>query len=176
MTRDDGPLRIIRRLRSATRLHQRWTSEPELAHAIYGTVVGTAAIATAGTHRTLGGIVVTVLVTVTVYWAAERYAEVLAAATRGPGRRGRMALALHQGWPTIEAACTPLGVLVVFVLLTGRLEAGVLVALGASTAMLTTLGHVAARRAGATRLTALACAAGSAALGITVILLKTFLH
>jgi hypothetical protein len=167
----------IRRLLSAARLHhRRWTSERELAHAIYGTVVGAAAMAAASAHGTLTEITVTVLVTVAVYWTAERYAEVLAAAVHGPGRRSRIAQALRQGWPTVEAAYTPLVVLVVLVLITGELHSGVLAALGVSTAMLGGLGYVAARRTGAARPAALACAAGSTALGVTVILLKTFLH
>ncbi|GAA2992005.1 hypothetical protein GCM10010483_40660 [Actinokineospora diospyrosa] len=158
------------------RPHRRWSTERDLAHAIYGTVVGAAAMATASAHSTLGGVVVTVLVTVAVYWVAERYAEALAVAIRGPRRRGRVLRAIRQGWPTVEAAYTPLVVLVVFVLGTGQLRTGVLLALGVSTAMLSVLGHVAARRAGAALPTAIACAVGSAALGVSVMLLKTFLH
>ncbi|PPK67030.1 hypothetical protein V5P93_003371 [Actinokineospora auranticolor] len=164
-------------MRTALRPHHlRWTGERDLAHAIYGTVVGTAAMATAGAHRTLGGTVATVLVTVAVYWVAERYADALAAAVRGPDRRARIGRALRQGWPTIEAACAPPVVLVAFVLVTGDLRAGVVVALAVSTVMLSALGHAAAKHAGATRLVAVGCATGSAVLGVVVILLKTFLH
>jgi hypothetical protein len=167
----------VRRLLSAARLHHsRWTNEGELTHAIMGTVVGAAAMAVASAHGSLGDMIITVLVTVAVYWAAERYAEVLAAAVHGPDRRGRVAEALRKGWPTVEAAYTPLVVLVVFVLITGQLESGVLAALGVSTAMLSGLGYVAARRAGAARPPAVAWAAGSAALGVVVILLKIALH
>ena len=55
-----------------------------------------------------------------------------------------------------------------FALITGRLDTGVLVALGVSTAMLSGLGYVAARRAGAARPAALAWAAGSAAFTLTL--------
>ncbi|RLK53944.1 hypothetical protein [Actinokineospora cianjurensis] len=156
--------------------YRRWTGERDLAHAIYGTVVGAAAMATASAHSTLGGVVVTVLVTVTVYWVAERYAQALAAAARGPGRRDRLLSVLRQGWPTVEAAHTPLAVLVLFVLATDELRTGVIVALTVSTTMLGALGHTAARRAGATRLVAVLCTAGSTVLGVAVILLKTHLH
>ena len=167
----------VRRLLSAARLHhRRWAGERELAHAIYGTVVGAAAMAAASLHGTLGEVIITVLVTVAVYWAAERYAEVLAVAVHGPGRRGRVAAALRRGWPTVEAAYTPLLVLVVFVLITGQLDTGVLAALSVSSAMLGGLGYVAARRAGAARPTAFAWAAASTALGAIVILLKISLH
>lgn len=165
------------RLFRATRLHhERWADERELAHAICGTVVGAAAMAVASVHGTLSAMIVTVLVTVAVYWTAERYSEVLAAAVHGPDRRRRVAEALRRGWPTVEAAYTPLVVLVVLTLITGRLETGVLAALAVSTVMLGGLGYVAARRAGATRPAALAAAAGSAALGIVVMVLKISLH
>jgi hypothetical protein len=167
----------IRRCLAAARLHpERWAGERELGHAIYGTVVGAAAMAAASQHGTLTEVIVTVLVTVAVYWAAERYAEVLATAVHGPDRLARMAAALRRGWPTVEAAYTPLVVLVVWVLLTGELQRGVLAALGVSTAMLSGLGYLAARRAGAARPPALAWAAGSAGLGIAVMVLKVSLH
>lgn len=161
---------------SAARLHpRRWGDERELTHAIYGTVVGAAAMAATRPHDTVTGMVVTVLVTVAVYWVAERYAEVLAAAVRGR-RLAEVGKALRRGWPTIEAAYTPLVVLVVVVVVTGDPGTGVVVALAVSTAMLSGLGYLAARRAGATRLSALAWAAGSAVLGVIVVLLKTSLH
>jgi hypothetical protein len=167
----------VRRLLLTARLHRdRWATKQELAHAILGTVVGAAAMAVASLHGSLGEVVVSVLVTVAVYWVAERYAEVLAAAVHGPGRRGRLAAALRQGWPMIEAAYTPLVVLVVVVLVTGHLERGVLAALSVAALMLGGFGHAAARRAGASRAAALGWGAGSAMLGVVVILLKIFLH
>jgi hypothetical protein len=170
-------VRSIHRVLVAARLHHdRWGGERELTHAIYGTVVGAAAMATASAHGSLGAVVVTVLVTVAVYWAAERYAEVLAAAVHGPDRRARVAEALRRGWPTIEAAYAPLVVLVAFVWLTGKLDSGVLAALAVSTAMLSGFGYVAARRAGAARPAAFGWATVSAALGVIVMLLKTALH
>jgi hypothetical protein len=51
---------------------QGWTDERELAHAIHGTIIGAAVIAAASLHSTLGQVVVSVVVTVFVYWSAER--------------------------------------------------------------------------------------------------------
>lgn len=165
------------RLLHRVRLHHgRWADERELAHAICGTVVGAAAMAVASAHGALGAVIATVLITVAVYWAAERYAEVLAAAVHGPDRRRRVAEALRRGWPMVEAAYTPLVVLVVVALGTGRLDAGILVALAVSTAMLGGFGYVAGRRAGAGRPVALVAATASAALGVIVMVLKTWLH
>ena len=55
---------------------EEWSDDRELTHAIHGTVVGAAAMAAASGHGTLSEVVITVLVTVAVYWAADRYARV----------------------------------------------------------------------------------------------------
>jgi hypothetical protein len=176
---DEAPVaaRHARRLLLLPRLHRvRWADDRELAHAIHGTVVGAAAMAAASLHGTLGQVVVTVLVTVAVYWAAERYARVLAVAARGPHRLHKIAPVLARGWPMVEAAYTPLVVLVAVDLLTDDLRSGVLAALGVATVMLGGLGHSAARRAGTTRASAVGWGMVSAGLGVVIILLKISLH
>jgi hypothetical protein len=169
-----------RRYRRLTRLlgwqRRQWTDDHELALAIHGTVVGAAAMAAASLHGTLGQVVVSVLVTVLVYWAAEQYARVLSAAVRGPDRVGRVLEVLRGGWPMVEAAYTPLAVLVVIQLLTHDLRTGVLVALGVATLVLGGLGHAAGRRAGSGRLAAVGWGALSAGFGVAIILLKLLLH
>jgi len=178
-TGDEAPVggRPARRPFLLTRLHRdQWADDRELAHAIHGTVVGAAAMAAASLHGTLGEVVVTVLVTVAVYWAAERYARVLAVAARGPHRLRKIAPVLRRGWPMVEAAYTPLIVLVAVAFLTGDLRIGVLVALGVATVLLGGLGHSAARRAGTARAPAIGWAMVSAGLGVVVILLKISLH
>ncbi|MEN3269870.1 MAG: hypothetical protein V7646_6764, partial [Pseudonocardia sp.] len=60
-----------------------WSDERELAHAIHGTVVGSAVMVAASLHGTLGQVVVAVIVTLLVYWATERYADLLAAGVHG---------------------------------------------------------------------------------------------
>jgi hypothetical protein len=156
--------------------HGEWGDDRELAHAIHGTVVGAAAMAAASLHGTLGEVVVTVLVTVFVYWVAERYARVLSVAVDGPPRLGRVAEVVRHGWPMVEAAYTPLVVLVVVEVPTGNLRAGVLTALVVATILLGGLGHTAARRAGTSRAGAVGWAAVSAALGVVIIVLKLSLH
>jgi hypothetical protein len=92
---DDGAsleARPARRPFYLVRIHrERWADDRELAHAKLGTVVGAAAMAAASPHGTLGEVVVTVLVTVAVYWAAERYARVLAVAVPDPTVSARSA-------------------------------------------------------------------------------------
>jgi hypothetical protein len=76
----------------------------------------------------------------------------------------------------VEAAYTPLVVLLVVVLLTGNLPVGIFAALGVRTVVLGGLGFFAARRAGGSRADAVKWSLVSAGLGIVVILLKLFLH
>jgi hypothetical protein len=153
-----------------------WTDVRELAHAIHGTVVGAAAMAAASLHGTLADVVTTVLLTIVVYWAAERYARVLSVAVRGPQRLGKITATLRHGWPMIQAAYTPLAVLIAVEVVTDDLRTGVLAALVVATLLLGALGHIAARRTGVSWIGAIAWSAISAALGVVVILLKLSLH
>jgi hypothetical protein len=116
----------------------------------------------------------TVLVTVAIYWAADCYARLLAA--RGAGRRAKVGSVLRRQWPMVEAAYTPLVVLLVVVLLTGNLRVGIFAALGVGTIVLGGLGFFAARRGGGSRSDAVRSSLVSAGLGIVVILLKLILH
>jgi hypothetical protein len=167
-----------RRLFRAARVHRaRWTDERELTHAILGTIVGMAAMVAASSHGSLGETVVSVLVTVAVYWAADCYARLLAVAAGQPiDRRSKVLGVLRERWPMVEAAYTPLVVLVVVELLTGNLRGGVLAALGVATVMLGGLGHAAARRAGSSPVGSIGWGLVSAGLGAVVILLKLLLH
>jgi hypothetical protein len=88
--------------------------EEELSSAILGTVVGLSTMVAAGAHGTLGQVELTVLGTVAIYWAADCYARLLAA--RGAGRRTKVGTVLRREWPMVEAAYTPLVVLLIVAL------------------------------------------------------------
>jgi len=148
--------------------------EEELGSAILGTVVGLSTMVAAGAHGTLGQVELTVLVTVAIYWAADCYARLLAA--RGAGRRTKVGSVLRRQWPMVQAAYTPLVVLLVVVLVTGNLRVGIFAALGVGTMVLGGLGFFAARRGGGSRSEAVGSSLVSAGLGIVVILLKLILH
>ena len=163
-----------RRLLDAVRLHREGrVDEEELTSAILGTVVGLSAMV-AGAHGTLGEVEVTVLVTVAVYWAADCYARLLAA--RSTGKRAKVGTVLRREWPMVEAAYTPLVVLLVVVLVTRNVLVGIFAALGVGTLVLGGLGFFAARRAGGSRADAIKWSLVSASLGIVVILFKLLLH
>lgn len=166
---------LRRTAHSVAAAHERYATRERLAHAIHGAVVGAAAMAVSSAHGgTLGDIVITVVTTVVVYWAAERYADLLATAVHSP--RDRIVAALRGGLPTLQAGLAPLVLLVAIALLTGRLPLAVFTALGLSTLVLGWLGYVAARKGGATRAGAFGWSLASAALGLVVIALKIVLH
>lgn len=156
---------------------QEWHRSEEIAAAVLGTVVGAAAMLAASAHGTLGSVAVSVLVTLLVYGAAERYAALLAIGLRGERLTWtRVRASLRQGWPMVEAAYTPLVVLLVVALLTRELRVSILVALAFSTVELVLLGILAARRAGFAGLALAGWAAGAGAFGVVIIVLKLLLH
>ncbi len=155
----------------------RWSDEQELADAIHGTVVGSAVMVAASLHGTLGQVVIAVVATLLVYWATERYAELLAAGAHGRvPDRASVAAALRRGWPMLQSSYAPLVVLLAASLLGADLPGAVLAALCLSTVVLGGLGYRAARRSDATVLGALGWAAMSGLLGVAVIALKLALH
>jgi hypothetical protein len=163
--------------RSAGLLHSRWDDERELTDAIYGMVVGSAVMVAASLHGTLGQVVVAVVATLLVFWAAERYAEILAAGVHGqPLNRTRIGAALRRGWPMLQSSYAPVIVLLVTSVLGAELRTAVLAALGLSTVLLAGIGYEAARRSGAPVAASLLWAAGTAVLGVAVIVLKFALH
>jgi hypothetical protein len=158
-------------------LRARWGDERELTDAIHGMVVGAAVMVAASLHGTLWQVVVSVVGTLLVYWAAERYAEILAAGVHGRIHdRSRIAAALRRGWPMLQSSYAPVVVLLVTSALGAELRTAVLSALGLSTVLLAGIGYEAARRSGAPVAPALGWAAGAALFGVAVIVLKIALH
>ena len=80
------------------------------AAGIYGAIITAAILAAVGGHLPTAPLVVSVLVTLMVYWLAEEYAELLGEQIAG-GRlpsRGYVRAALQATWPMVSASYLPL--------------------------------------------------------------------
>lgn len=156
---------------------QRLEEEMRTANGIYGVIVGSAVMAAAHGDA-VGRLAVAVLVTLLVYWAAERYA-LLMARRIGLGReltRAELRGGLTCGWELVTASFLPLLVLVGASFLGADLSGSVLSALFFSTVLLCSSGW---RVGGEARLglgRRLLSAAIAGAFGVVMIALKTLLH
>src|ERR1700751_5159748 len=80
------------------------------AAGIYGAIITAAILDTVGGHASTTVLVISVVVTLLVYWIAEEYAEVLGEHTAG-GRlpsRAYIRHALAATWPMVSASYAPL--------------------------------------------------------------------
>jgi hypothetical protein len=144
------------------------------AAGIYGAIITAAILDTAGGHVSTTVLVVSVVVTLLVYWIAEEYAEVLgeqAAGGRLPSRAYIQA-ALVATWPMVSASYAPL----LAVILARVAGASPLTAANAGLAvaivLLTIHGWLAGRSAQLQGWKLLAATSIAAGLGIVMILLK----
>ena len=111
--------------------------EESTAAGIYGIIVGAAVMASSH-GDTAGAVIAAVAVTVVVYWAAERYARLVAArihADRKPTRR-EVAHQLGEGWEIVTASLLPLIVLAALTTRGVDVTSAVYSALGCSTILL----------------------------------------
>jgi hypothetical protein len=80
------------------------------AAGIYGAIITAAILDTAGGHVSTTVLVISVVVTLLVYWIAEEYAEVLGEHTAGGRLPGRVYIkgSLVSTWPMVSASYAPL--------------------------------------------------------------------
>lgn len=151
--------------------------EVRTANGIYGIIVGTAVMAAAH-GEAVGRLAIAVLTTLLIYWAAERYAHlmarriVLGRVLTGPEVRAE----LSHGWELVTASFLPLVVLIGSHLLGAGLSASVLDALICSTVLLGLSGWRVGREAQLGWGKRIASTAVAGAFGVVMILLKTSLH
>lgn len=112
-------------------------TEESTAAGIYGIIVGAAVMASSHADKA-GAVAAAVAVTLVVYWAAERYARLVAARIhegRKPSWRevGRQ---LGQGWEIVSASLLPLIVLAALTTRGVGVTSAVYSALGCSTLLL----------------------------------------
>jgi hypothetical protein len=115
--------------------------EESTAAGIYGTIISAAVMASSHAE-TAGTVIAGVAVTLVVYWAAERYARLVAERIH-EGRRptwrevGRQ---LGQGWEIVTASALPLLVLAAFTARGAALSSAVFAGLVCSTLLLCVAG------------------------------------
>jgi hypothetical protein len=119
------------------------------AAGIYGAIITAAILDTAGGHLSTAALVVSVVVTLLVYWLAEEYAEVLGEQVEG-GRLPSWASiwgALTATWPMVTASYAPLLALVLARLAGASALTAANVGLVAAIVLLTVHGWLAGRAA-----------------------------
>jgi hypothetical protein len=147
------------------------------AAGIYGVIVSAAVLATAHGRSALA-VDLAALITLVVYWAAERYARLVAERLHEGHRPSwrHVREQLTTGWEIVTASALPLVALLVLRLLGVPLDRAVLGALVCSTLLLCLAGWEVGRRGQLGRFERLGSAAVAGAFGVIMIVLKTTLH
>lgn len=152
-------------------------STDDLAPAIYGTVICASVLAAVDPQGSIRHAVLTVVVTVFVYWLAERYSLLLAVHVHGEGITLRqVADVLRRGWRMVEASYTPVLVLLAARLLGASTADAVAAALFYTTGLLVALGWLIGRRTGQSGWALAGTMVFVGALGAIIVLLKFALH
>ncbi|MEV4515312.1 hypothetical protein AB0K00_40940 [Dactylosporangium sp. NPDC049525] len=159
------------------RLRVTGPTEEGTAAGVYGVIIGAAVMASS--HATsAGAVIVAVLVTLVIYWSAERYARLVAQRIH-EGRRltaHEVRSQLSGGWEIVTASAVPVTVLAALNLVGVALRTTVLSALVCSALLLCLAGWEMGRHGQLTRIERLVSAAVAGAFGVVMILLKVTLH
>ena len=156
---------------------QRWWRLSQAPAGIFGTIVGASVLASTEDDTPLSDVAWTVVVTLVVYWLAERWSELLGSHLRGEQLTLRRILAAFgRGWPMVQASYTPLLVMLIAWSVGASNTAAVNLALAATVVLLVVFGATGGRRAAFGRWGIVASAVFSGLLGMVMILLKAFLH
>lgn len=156
-------------------------SAPSVPAGIYGTVICASILASA-TETSAGKVAFAVVVTLFVYWLAERYSEILGLVSATDHQQPQKITGDHvrtilkSGWPMIQASVTPLLVLLLGRLVGASSDIAVDIALAYTIVLLTALGWLAATRAGMIGWPRLTAAGFATILGLVVVILKASLH
>ena len=152
---------------------------------IYGTIICASILASSDGERPVK-VAVVVIVTLVVYWLAERYAEVLGLASSpddGEDGTGTARITakhirhvVSSGWPMIEVSVTPLLVMLGSKLLGASGDTAVTIALWYNVLLLLSLGWLVAKRAELVGWRQAVATAFTALLGLLVVGLKASLH
>ena len=154
-----------------------YDTEEGTAAGIYGIIVCTAVMA-ASHAATAPAAIAAVIVTLIIYWAAERYSRIVAERIHAGHRptRHTIRVQLTTGWEMITASAIPLLVLVIVRLLGASLYAALVSAMACSTVLLCGAGWRMGRQGGLPIWERIASAAVAGLFGVALIILKTVLH
>ncbi len=152
-------------------------AEHSTATAIYGIIVSAAVMAASHAESAVA-LAVSVLVTLLIYWSAERYARLLAERIHAGHRPawGHVRAQLTSDWGFVTASFLPLTTLVVMRLLGADLSVSVLGALTCSTLLLGAAGWHAGAQGQLTTWERIGSAGVAGAFGVGLIVLKALLH
>jgi hypothetical protein len=144
------------------------------AAGIYGAIITAAIIAAVGGRLPTRVLVVSVIVTLLVYWLAEEYAELLGEQATGGKlpNRAYIRAALAATWPMVTASYLPLLVLLLVRLAGASASAAANVGLAAAIVLLTAHGWLAARAAQLRGWRLLFAVSVATALGLVMVVLK----
>ena len=144
------------------------------AAGIYGAIVTAAILDTAGGHVSTAALVVSVVVTLLVYWLAEEYAEVVGEQVEGGRLPSRASIwgALTTTWPMVTASYAPLLALVLAHLAGASDPTAANVGLAAAIVLLTVHGWLAGRAAQLHSWQLVVATSIAAALGLVMVALK----
>jgi hypothetical protein len=153
------------------------SSAEDTAAGIYGVIVASAVMA-ASHASSAAATTIAVLVTLVIYWGAERYARIVAERIHAGRRPDRQELVsqLTTGWEMVTASFLPLAVLDITRLLGAQLSTALLAGLSCSTLLLGVAGWEVGREGKLTLWERLASAGVAAAFGGVMIVLKMLLH
>lgn len=147
------------------------------AAAVYGLIVSAAVIATSHA-RTAVALDIAVLVTLVVYWAAERYARIVAERIH-EGHRPAWHTVRRQvtsGWELVSASFLPLLTLLAVRAAGTSVEVAGFAALGCSTLMLAICGWRIGVEGDLRPLERVSATVAAALFGVTMVVLKALLH
>jgi hypothetical protein len=162
---------------TGTRFRLTHESEEATASGIYGIIVG-AAVLVAAHASTAWRDVLAVLVTLTVYWAAERYARIVAERIHEGHRPAWHVVREHltSGWELVTASFLPLLLLIAARAAGTRLVTAEILSLCCSTLLLCVAGWRIGAGGRLTRGERVVSTLVAGAFGAALILLKTLLH
>jgi len=147
------------------------------ASGIYGVIVSAAVLAASHAEKAYQ-VIVAVVVTLTIYWGAERYARIMAERIHEGHRPSWTSVRrqLTHGWEMVSASTLPLITLAVMTLLGAELATAVLGALICATVLLCVAGWAIGRGGRLSTGERVASTLVAGMFGALFVLLKTFLH